>query len=219
MSQSDPHRDEPVLLAGPAIAEARRAFLLLHGRGASAEDILSIAIKLADADTALIAPQAAQHTWYPNSFLAPIDQNQPWLDSAIAKIRLCVAQCIAAGINTDQIAIVGFSQGACLATEFVARNPARYCAVIAFTGGLLGPPGMDLSHTGNLQGTPILLSSGDPDPHVPWQRVQESAIALEEMGGSVRAMRYANRPHTILQEELQTAKTLLAGGLFSAHSG
>jgi predicted esterase len=174
-----------------------------------AEDILGLGRELGDASTAFVAPEAAQHTWYPNSFLAPLAQNEPWLGSAIAKVGACVARCIAAGIPNDQIAIVGFSQGACLATEFVARNPSRYFAVIAFTGGLIGPPGMDLRHTGSLSGTPVLLSSGDPDPHVPWSRVQETDVALTEMGAIVHKLRYGNRSHTILPAEIDAARKLL----------
>jgi predicted esterase len=214
MPQSDPHGEQPVMMRGASIADARTAIILLHGRGGAAEDIIDLGEKLGDARTALIAPQAAQHTWYPNSFLAPLAQNEPWLSSAIAKVGACVGQCLEAGLGRERVAIAGFSQGACLATEFVARNPSRYGALIAFTGGLIGPQGMILKHPGSLEGTPVLLSSGDPDPHIPWQRVEETAAALREMDAAVRAVRYANRPHAVLPEEIQMAAQLLSTQVF-----
>jgi predicted esterase len=120
-----------------------------------------------------------------------------------------VSEIEAAGISRDRIVVAGFSQGACLASEFVASNPARYAGLIAFTGGLIGPPGEDLHHEGSLTGTPALFLSGDPDPHVPWRRVQASAAELERMGAVVTARRYPGRPHTITAEELDLARTLI----------
>jgi predicted esterase len=207
---NDPHGEMPVLEAGRQLADASTAIILLHGRGASAEDILELGYELGGMDAALLAPQAAGHTWYPYSFLAPISQNEPWLGSAIKKIESVVKQCESAGLTSDRIVIAGFSQGACLATEFVARHPARYGAVLAFTGGLIGPPETDLHHAGSLAGTPVLMSSGDPDPHVPWQRVEDSARELERMGARVERMRHQGRPHTILRREVEAAKKVLA---------
>lgn len=207
---NDPHGGMPVLHAGRKLADASTAMILMHGRGASAEDILGLGLELGETDAALLAPQAAGHTWYPYSFLAPIEQNEPWLSSALAKIASVVKQCEAAGLTRDRIVIAGFSQGACLASEFVARHPARYGAVLAFTGGLIGPPGIDLHHDGSLAGTPVLMSSGDPDPHVPWQRVEDSARELERMGARVELLRHQGRPHTILRGEVEAAKKLLA---------
>jgi phospholipase/carboxylesterase len=213
MTASDPHGDGPVMTAGVALAEARSVLILLHGRGGSAQDILGLGTELGDASTAYLAPQAAQQTWYPNSFLAPIAQNEPWLSSAIARVNVCVARSLAAGIKLERIAIIGFSQGACLASEFVARHPGRYGALVVFTGGLIGPLGMDLRHPGQLDGTPVLLSSGDPDPHVPWERVRATAEVLTEMGGAVQTARYPNRPHTILREEIEAARDLIRTAL------
>jgi predicted esterase len=191
------------------VEKASGAVVLLHGRGGSAEDILSLAQPLYHEGLAYIAPQAAGHTWYPNSFLAPREANEPYLSSALRKISSVVAEIEAAGISRDRILIAGFSQGACLATEFVASNPARYAGLIAFTGGLIGPPDMDLHHEGSLAGTPALFLSGDPDPHVPWQRVQASAAELERMGAAVTARRYPGRPHTITAGEVDLARTLV----------
>jgi predicted esterase len=205
----DPHASQPVLHAGAPVAEAKGAVVLLHGRGGSAEDILSLAQPLYREGVAYLAPQAAGHTWYPNSFLAPREANEPYLSSALAKVGSVVAELKAAGISRDRIVVAGFSQGACLATEFVASNPVRYAGLIAFTGGLIGSPDANLHHEGSLAGTPVLFLSGDPDPHVPWQRVQASAAELERMGAVVTARRYPGRQHTITAEELDLARTLV----------
>jgi len=204
-----PHRDSKILERGAALDEAAGAVILLHGRGASAEDILVLGEHLRLMGVALLAPEAAGHTWYPNSFLAPIASNEPWLTSALELVHHLVSRCGTAGIGTERVVIAGFSQGACLASEFVARYPQRYGAVLAFTGGLIGPPGSDLHHAGELSGTPVLLSSGDPDPHVPWSRVEETAQQLRAMGAAVRVERYRGRPHTVLPEELQMARDFL----------
>lgn len=208
-TQHNLHADSPVLQAGAPLGEATGAVVLLHGRGGSAEDILSLAQPLYREGLAYLAPQAAGHTWYPNSFLAPREANEPYLSSALAKVDSVVAELEAASIPRDRIVIAGFSQGACLATEFVASNPARYAGLIAFTGGLIGPPDANLHHDGWLAGTPALFLSGDPDPHVPWQRVQASAAELERMGAIVTARRYPGRPHTITGEEVELARTLV----------
>jgi len=205
----DPHRDGAVRQFGKPLADASGAVILLHGRGGSAEDILSLANDLYLPQLVYLAPQAVGNSWYPNSFLAPVAQNQPWLTSALRKVETTVQMANDAGIPADRIVIGGFSQGACLATEFVASHPQRYAGLVAFTGGLIGPPGADLKHTGDLAGTPVFFGSGDPDPHVPWQRVQESARILGEMGGAVTTRRYENLPHTISAEEIDFAKRLI----------
>jgi phospholipase/carboxylesterase len=208
---SDPHRDGPVRQFGKPLEEAAGAVILLHGRGGTAEDILSLANSLYVPQLSYLAPQAAGNSWYPYSFLAPVVQNEPWLTSALRKVEAIVSMASDAGVSPDRIVIGGFSQGACLATEFVAGHPRRYAGLIAFTGGLIGPPSADLKHTGDLAGTPAFFGSGDPDPHVPWQRVQKSARVITEMGGSVTVRRYQNRPHTISPEEVDFAKTLIRG--------
>jgi phospholipase/carboxylesterase len=208
---NDPHRDQPVQTLGAKLTEAAAAVILLHGRGASAEDILGLATEMYDERFAYLAPQAAGHSWYPNSFLAPMEKNEPWLSSALAKVGTIVQQAVAAGVSRDRIFVCGFSQGACLSSEFVARNPARYGGVIAFTGGLVGPPGADLHHDGDLGGMPALFSSGDPDPHVPWSRVLESAEQFTEMGAEVKTQRYSGRPHTVLPQEIKSARELIFG--------
>ena len=206
---SDPHRDGPVRRFGKPLEQASGAVILLHGRGGSAEDILSLAREFSLPQLVFLAPQAAGNSWYPNSFLAPIAQNEPWLTSALHKVETTVQMVNEAGISSERIVICGFSQGACLATEFVARHPKRYSGLIAFTGGLIGPPGADLTHKGDLAGMPAFFGSGDPDPHVPWQRVEQSARIFAEMGAAVTARRYANRSHTISGEEIDLAKNLI----------
>jgi predicted esterase len=206
----DPHSNSPVARMGADLVHAHAAIVLLHGRGASAQDILGLAHELGLPGIAWLAPQAAENSWYPYSFMAPMEQNQPWLSSALAKVAHTVGLCTDAGLTKDKIAVCGFSQGACLSTEFVARNPTQWGALIAFTGGLIGPPGSDLSHPGSLDGTFCLFSSGDPDPHVPWARVQESAREMERMGANVELLRHPNRPHSILQSEVQAARRLIS---------
>ncbi len=212
---TDPHRNGLVHTAGVPLERATAAIVLLHGRGASAEDILGLGPDLVAASArhqvAFLAPQAADRTWYPSSFLAPLSQNEPWRSSALAKIAAVVDQALAVGLGREKIAIAGFSQGACLATEFLASHPAHYGGLIAFTGGLMGPPGAPLVWEGDLAGTPVLLASGDPDPHVPWARVEQSAAILGEMGAAVSLQRYPGLPHTIIDEEIELARQLLAG--------
>lgn len=215
---ADPHGSGAVLQAGAGLQDASLAVILLHGRGASAEDILGLSSALDLPQVAYLAPEAAGHTWYPQSFLAPRSANEPYLSSAMAKVGSVVREVENAGLAPRQIVIAGFSQGACLATEFVARNPARYGGLIAFTGGLIGPPGTKLTElyetaSDALAGVPALFCSGDPDPHVPWARVEESAAVLSKLGASVLARRFPGRPHTITQTEIELARELLTGAL------
>jgi len=184
--------------------------ILLHGRGASAEDILGLTEELDRPDLVFFAPQAAGNTWYPYSFLAPIEQNEPALTSALDKVKTIVKTISLAGIPHDKIIIAGFSQGACLASEFVARNAARYGGLIAFTGGLIGPPETKFRYEGDLGGMPAFLGSGDPDAHVPWQRVEQSASVFSAMGAEATLRRYPGMPHTIIRQEIDEARKLLA---------
>jgi len=206
---NDPHRNTPIARLGCDLSRAEIAIVLLHGRGSAAQDILQLVPKLFDERIAYLSPQAADGSWFPHSFLAPLEQNEPWLSSGLAKIQSMVQMCADAGLPHQKMIVAGFSQGACLATEFVARHPSRYRALIAFTGGLIGPPGADLLHQGSLKGTPVLFSSGDPDPNIPWARVERSGRELERMGARVQLNRYPGRLHTILNEELQAAREII----------
>lgn len=212
---NDPHCNMPVSRLGPELTVARGAMVLLHGRGASAGDILGLAKEMYYPGVAYLAPQAANNSWYPHSFMALVEQNEPWLSSALAKVDAMIDLCELSGLRREKIVVCGFSQGACLATEFVARYPARYGVLIAFTGGLIGPPGADLRHPGSLDGVLALFSSGDPDSHVPWSRVQESAEEFERMGAQVALDRHPRRPHTISESEFRKASQLM-DSLFSA---
>jgi phospholipase/carboxylesterase len=156
-TNTDPHRHGRVLRAGAPVEDAVGAVIMLHGRGASVEDILSLAGEMYLPRLVYPAPRAAGHAWYPYSFMAPVAQNEPWLSSALRKVESTIALAEAAGIPPDRIVVCGFSQGACLSTEFVATHPRRYAGLIAFTGGLIGPPDADLAHDGDIAGTPAFL--------------------------------------------------------------
>jgi predicted esterase len=205
---ADPHAGQPVLTAGPVPEQAKATLVLVHGRGGTAQDILSLHGELGFDDIAALAPQAAGYTWYPHSFLAPIDSNQPYLDSALRRLSSIVDDLLGR-IPSDRIALLGFSQGACLTSEFVARSPRRYGAVMVLTGGLIGPPGTPRNDPGSLGATPVFLGCGDPDPHVPFGRVLETEQVFSRMGATVEVRRYPGRPHTISQDELDACRTLL----------
>ena len=205
----DPHAGQTTLAAGPTPEAAAATLVLVHGRGGSAEDILSLYTELRLPDLAALAPEAAGKTWYPNSFLAPLEANQPYLDSALRRIESIVTDLLAHGVPSDRIAILGFSQGACLTLEFTARHPQRYGAVIGLTGGLIGPPDTPRDYPGSLDGTPVFLGTSDPDPHVPLSRVRETEAVLTRMGAAVELRRYPGMPHTVSQDELDATRSLL----------
>ena len=210
-----PHLHVRVLVDGEFFSERggpRGAVILLHGRGASAEDIVSIVPSLDQRDLLFIAPNANGSTWYPQSFLAPLALNQPHVESAHALIETIIRQLGTAGVTPERIALLGFSQGACLASDHAYRHPRRYGAIIALTGGLIGPPGerFDPVDEGRLAGTPVFLGANDPDPHVPWTRVEETAAVLQRLGGQIELRRYPNRPHAVLMEEIEAVRPLLA---------
>jgi predicted esterase len=206
-----PHHGQPVSRVGADPRQARAAVLLLHGRGGSPEDILGLARPLRAEGVAYVAPAAAGQTWYPQSFLAPLTANEPWLSSALARVEELVEGLAAEGVPPERQLVCGFSQGACLALEHTARYARRYGGVVAFTGGLIGPPGTPRDYAGSLAGTPIFLGAGDPDPHVPWARVEESGAVLSRMGGDVAVARYPGLGHAIDDDELARARAILAG--------
>jgi phospholipase/carboxylesterase len=199
-----------LIRAGKDLQEAEKALILVHGRGGSAEDILSLADRLLVADFALLAPQAAGHSWYPYSFLAPPVQNQPRLGAGLALLEEVVGDIVAAGIGKKDIFFLGFSQGACLTLEFVARHADRYGGVVAFTGGLIGDRIYAEHYKGDFKGTPFFISTGDPDPHVPVDRVRATTTLLRGMHADVTEKIYPGRPHTIIANELVEAGELFA---------
>ena len=207
--ERDPHAGQPVLHRGAALQDARLAVVLVHGRGASAEDILGLADELSMSDVAWLAPQARHGTWYPYSFLAPLAQNQPGLDSALGVLEHLVAEITRSGPGPERIALMGFSQGACLSLEFAARHAQRYAAIVGFSGGLIGPPRTPRDYTGGFDGTPVFLGCSDRDPHIPAERVHESAAVFARMGAAVDERIYPGMGHTIARDELEAAATLL----------
>lgn len=210
MNSVNLHQTQPVAHAGQPLDQAQAALILLHGRGASAADIMLLAEELASPAYAYLAPQAANNTWYPYTFLAPMQQNEPWLSSALARVGEVVAMVEAAGIAAERIVLGGFSQGACLASEFMARNARRYGGLLAFSGGLIGPPGAPRTYAGSLDGTPVFLGCSDVDAHIPKARVEETATVLENMGAQVTMRLYPGMGHTINTDEITYARALLA---------
>jgi predicted esterase len=206
---ADPHAGQPVLRLGPRPQDARVSAILIHGRGASAEDILALAGEFSAPDVAYLAPQAAGSTWYPYSFLTPIPQNEPWLTSALDVIGGLVQSLAEQGVAAEHVAILGFSQGACLTLEFAARHARRYAAVIGLSGGLIGPPGTPRIYPGSLAATPVFLGCSDVDPHIPVERVRESAAVLRTMKAEVNERIYRGMGHTVNSDEIAAIQALL----------
>ncbi|MFZ2358781.1 MAG: dienelactone hydrolase family protein [Anaerolineae bacterium] len=209
MTTTNLHQTQPIAHAGQPLDQADAALILLHGRGADAASILLLAEELYHPAYAYVAPQAANNTWYPNTFLAPMAQNEPWLSWALARVGEVVATVEAAGIPAERIVLGGFSQGACLASEFMARNARRYGGLLAFSGGLIGPPGTPRAYAGSLDGTPVFLGCSDVDAHIPKTRVEETATVLAGLGAQVTVRLYPGMGHTINTDEIEHARTLL----------
>ncbi|WP_299987430.1 dienelactone hydrolase family protein [uncultured Pontibacter sp.] len=202
--------EKQVRTQGKSLSETGKALILIHGRGATAATILPLAQELGADDFTLFAPQATNNTWYPYSFMAPADQNQPALDSALELIDETVQSIKSQGIASEHIYLLGFSQGACLTAEYATRHAQRFGGLLIFTGGLIGQELNTRNYKGDFEGTPVFISTGDPDPHVSVSRVDETVKQMEGMGASVTRKVYPGRPHTILQEELELAKKILA---------
>src|SRR5437588_9340832 len=198
-----PHQGQPVLLSGEPIAHAKAAMVMLHGRGASAEDILELASELNQPGFVYLAPPAAGNAWYPNSFLAPIASNEPELSSAFLSIENILAQLREAAIPIERTIILGFSQGACLSLEFIARNARRYGGVVGLSGGLIGPDDTPRNYPGSLAETPVFLGCSDVDFHIPKERVLQSAEVLQRMGGNVTTRLYPRMDHTVNRDEIR----------------
>jgi phospholipase/carboxylesterase len=191
-----------ILAAGTPIDQATKAMIFIHGRGADARGILEIAGSLNLEGFALLAPQATGNTWYPYSFLFPVQMNEPWLNSAIGIVHELIDEITEAGIKAENIYLLGFSQGACLTLESAARKAQRYGGIIAFTGGLIGENIDRSNYKGNFDGTSVFIGSGDPDPHIPVSRVRDSTLVLTEMGAKITEKIYPGIPHTIIQDEI-----------------
>jgi len=198
-----------VLTFGPPPAEARLGAILIHGRGASAADILGLAHEFALPDVAYLAPEAAGHTWYPYSFLTNMDRNEPGLSSALLVIEGLLQHFAQQGLPAERVALMGFSQGACLTLEFAARHARRYAAIAGFSGGVIGPPGTPRDYQGSFDGTPVFIGCSDIDPHIPVERVRESAEIYRRLGATVDERIYPGMGHTINQAEIDAVRLLL----------
>jgi phospholipase/carboxylesterase len=201
--------DIRVLVAGAALERAKAAMVLLHGRGGRAEDILGLAEALAVPEIAYLAPQAPGNTWYPLSFLAPLEQNEPSLSRALATVGAVVDSLVSAGQPAQRIVLMGFSQGGCLALEYAARNARRYGGLAGLSSGLIGPPGSPRTYAGSLAGTPVFLGCSDIDGHIPEWRVHESTEVLRRLGAEVTERIYPGMGHTINDDEIGHVRRLL----------
>ena len=209
MTNTNSAHTKKIVAAGKNIKEAEKVLIMIHGRGGSAEDILSLAGHLQVKDFALLAPQATGNTWYPYSFMAPPVQNEPWLSSALAVLKEVVNDVIAQGVPAEKIYFLGFSQGACLTLEFATRNATKYGGVAAFTGGLIGDKIYRENYKGDFNGTPVFIGTSDPDPHVPVERVYATTNILKSMNAAVTEKIYDNMGHTISQDEIELANKLV----------
>jgi predicted esterase len=212
----DQYQGAPVLQAGEPLETARAAMLLLHGRGASAADIMMFADVLAVPGYAFLAPEAPGSAWYPNSFLSPLISNEPYLSAALRRIESLIASIQSNGIPLERTVLLGFSQGACLTLEYTVRHAfaGRYGGVVAWSGGLIGPDGTVWDYPGSLDGTPVFLGCSDTDPHIPRARVDLSATVLGEKGATVTERIYPGLGHTVNQDEVDFVRELMreAGG-------
>jgi phospholipase/carboxylesterase len=207
------HQGGIIRRAGEPLETARAAVLMLHGRGASAEDILTLAERLGEPGFAYLAPQAANHTWYPNRFLAPLESNEPWLSSALERVGEVLATIRAAGIPDKRVMLLGFSQGACLTLEFAARHARRYGGVVGLTGALIGPEDALRDYAGSFSGTPVFLGCSDVDIHVAKDRVEETARVFRRLGAEVTERYYPGLDHSVNEDEFSFVRGMMHGVL------
>lgn len=205
-----PHAGQPIVSAGSPLHRAKATVVMVHGRGADAEGMLSLAEGFAQPDLAFLAPQAAGRSWYPHSFLAPIERNEPFLSSALGMLDGLLDQLGAAGVAPERVVLLGFSQGACLALEYAARWARRFGGLVGLSGGLIGPEGTPRDYAGDLGGTPVFLGCSDVDPHIPLARVRETARVLGRLRGSVAERIYPGMGHGINDDEVKHVRDLLA---------
>ena len=206
---SGPHAGQPIRMRGEPLERAQAAMIMIHGRGAAAEDILALSNELNQSGFTFLAPQAAGNVWYPNRFLAPLAQNEPWLSSALDFVGDIYNQIVNAGIPAERIMLLGFSQGACLTLEFAARNAHRYGGIVGLSGALIGPDDTLRDYKGSLDGTPVFLGCSDVDFHVPKERVNEAAEDLQKLGGKVTKRLYPNMDHSVNVDEVKFVRGMM----------
>ncbi|MFN8374575.1 MAG: alpha/beta fold hydrolase [Anaerolineae bacterium] len=204
------HEGLPILTAGVPLSEAKAVMLMIHGRGATPQSILSLADEFSSAGFAYVAPQAADSSWWPQRFVAPVAANEPYFSSALAAIDSVVQQIEAAGIPAEKVILLGFSQGAVLALEYAARHAQRFGGVVGLSGGLFGPALDRDSYKAAFSGTPVFLGCSDVDFHIPKARVEESAVMLRELGAEVTMRLYPNMGHTVNADEIEYVNQLMA---------
>lgn len=200
-----------MLRAGADPDQAGAAMVMIHGRGATAEDILTLAPELMRPGWSFLAPQAAGGAWYPDTFMAPLERNEPWLSSALEAVGDVLAAVGRAGIPPERTVLLGFSQGACLALEYAARNARRYGGLAGLSGGLIGPDGVPRHDTGSLAGTPVFLGCSDRDPHIPARRVVQAASVLEGLGAAVTMVLYPDHDHSVNMDEIEHVRGIMSG--------
>ncbi len=203
------HQTHPTLFAGEPLDKAKAAMIMLHGRGATAQDILSLSSEFPAKGFAYLAPQADDGTWYPNRFLAPIESNEPYLSSALKVIDDLLTQIKTVGIPPEHTMLLGFSQGACLTLEYVARHTQRYGGVAGLSGALIGPDEMKRNDSGSLDGTPVFLGCSDVDFHVPKERVESAASTLKSLGAHITLRLYPNMDHTVNEDEIKFVREMM----------
>lgn len=208
-AHTDPHGGESPLVSGAPLNQATIALVLVHGRGGSAEGMVPIARAAKADDAALIAPRAAGGSWYPNRFLDPMSTNEPYLSSALDAVQRAVGLALSSGIPSERVLLVGFSQGACLSLEWVARHGQRYGGVAALAGALPGDPADPRADVGDLAGTPVLLACGDADAHIPEARVRATAAQLSQRGAAVDLRIYPGVDHTIVGDQLSALRAMI----------
>lgn len=209
MSDNDPHAGQPVATAGAPLGESHAAMILVHGRNAAPANILDIARALGRPGFSYVAPAAAGRTWYRFGFMAETESNEPGLSSGLAVLEGLVSDLVERGIRPGNLVLLGFSQGACLTAEFAVRHPRAYGGVIVYSGGLIGPPGTVWDTRGSFEGAPVFLGCSDVDSHVPKARVDESADVFEAMGATVTKRIYPGMGHTVNDDEIAFASTLM----------
>jgi phospholipase/carboxylesterase len=199
-----------IVEAGEDLRTAQAAMILLHGRGATAEDIMTVASEVQLPGWAFLAPQAAGNTWYPNPFTAPIEANEPYLTAALDTVSRLVER-VETSVPTERLVLLGFSQGASLTLTWSVRNARRYGAIVGLSGGLIGPEGTPREYPGSFAGTPVFLGCSDVDPYIPMPRVVDAGEVMKRMGADVTVRFYPGMGHMVGIEELETIRELTAG--------